>query len=86
MSKSEERQKLLGKLSKGLVYATPLLVAGAFATDAFAESKTLVVAEAEAAAEATEASAEGEAKAEGEAEGEAKAEGEAEGEAKAEAE
>ncbi len=89
--RQEKRQKLLKNLAKGLLYSTPLMVAGlGISQTANAETAAFEQAAGEAEGEAKkEARGEGEAeakmhKAKGEAEGEAK--GEAEGEAKGEAE
>lgn len=94
----DKRQKLLGKLGRGLLYSTPLLVASigigqaVSAENASPSAYEQPAGEAEAKKEAKgegEAKmmkAKGEAEAKGEGEAEAKGEGEAKGEAEGEAE
>jgi len=86
MSKETQKQRLLGKLARGIAYTGPVfaIIVGASAFNVSAaetnlDANYLVVA-------AGEAEAEGKAKGEGEAEGKAKGEGEAEGKAEGEGE
>ncbi len=94
MSRETQKQRLLGKLARGMAYTGPVFAvvmgASAFnvsAADATAEPSYLMLAAGEAEAEG-EAKGKAEGEAEGKAEGEAegKAEGEAEGKAEGEAE
>lgn len=98
MSRETQKQRLLGKLARGMAYTGPVFAvvmgASAFnvsASEVTAEPGYLMLAAGEAEAEGeAQGKAEGEAegKAQGEAEGKAEGEGEgeAEGEAKGEAE
>lgn len=86
MSKETQKQRLLGKLARGIAYTGPVfaIIVGASAFNVSAaetnlDANYLMVA-------AGEAEAEGKAKGEGEAEGKAKGEGEAEGKAEGEGE
>ena len=86
MSREAQKQRLLGKLARGMAYTGPVFAvvmgASAFnvsAAEATAEPGYLMLA-------AGEAEAEGEAKGKAEGEAEGKAEGEAEGKAEGEAE
>jgi hypothetical protein len=96
MSKETQKQRLLGKLARGVAYTGPVFAiivgASAFnvsAAEATLEADYLMVAAGEAEAEGKakgEGEAESKAKGEGEAEGKAKGEGEGEGKAEGEAE
>jgi hypothetical protein len=86
MSKETQKQRLLGKLARGVAYTGPVfaIIVGASAFNVSAaetnlDANYLMVA-------AGEAEAEGKAKGEGEAEAKAKGEGEAEGKAEGEGE
>jgi len=86
MSREAQKQRLLGKLARGMAYTGPVFAvvmgASAFnvsAAEVTAEPGYLMLA-------AGEAEAEGEAKGKAEGEAEGKAEGEAEGKAEGEAE
>lgn len=94
MSKETQKQRLLGKLARGVAYTGPVfaIIVGASAFNVSAAETTLdanylMVAAGEAEAEGkTKGEGEAEAKGEGEAEGKAKGEGEGEGKAEGEAE
>ena len=84
----DDRQKLLGKLSRGLLYSTPFLVAGIGMGSAISAASATPAAYEQAGAEAEARKAAGEAEAKGEAKGEAearKAAGEAEAKGEGEA-
>ena len=86
MSKETQKQRLLGKLARGVAYTGPVfaIIVGASAFNVSAAETTLDANYLMVAA--GEAEAEGKTKGEGEAEGKAKGEGEGEGEAEGEAE
>ncbi|SOB77179.1 hypothetical protein SAMN04488490_2951 [Marinobacter sp. LV10R510-11A] len=86
MSKETQKQRLLGKLARGVAYTGPVfaIIVGASAFNVSAAETTLDANYLMVAA--GEAEAEGKAKGEGEAEGKAKGEGEAEGNAEGEGE
>jgi hypothetical protein len=92
MSKETQKQRLLGKLARGVAYTGPVfaIIVGASAFNVSAAETTLdanylMVASGEAEAEGkTKGEGEAEAKGEGEAEGKAKGEGEGEAEGEAE--
>ena len=86
MSKETQKQRLLGKLARGVAYTGPVfaIIVGASAFNVSAAETTLDANYLMVAA--GEAEAEGKAKGEGEAEGKAKGEGEAEGKAEGEGE
>jgi hypothetical protein len=94
MSRETQKQRLLGKLGRGIAYTGPVfaIIVGASAFNVSAAETTLdtnylMVAAGEAEAEGkAEGEAEGKAKGQGEAEAEGKAKGEGEGEAKGEGE
>ena len=96
MSRETQKQRLLGKLARGMAYTGPVfaVVMGASAFNVSAAEVTaepdylmLAAGEAEAEGEAGKKGyGEGEGEAEGKAEGEAEGEGEGEGEAEGEAE
>jgi hypothetical protein len=96
MSKETQKQRLLGKLARGIAYTGPVfaIMVGASAFNVSAaetnlDANYLMVAAGEAEAEGKakgEGEAESKAKGEGEAEGKAEGEGEGEGEGKAEGE
>jgi hypothetical protein len=96
MSKETQKQRLLGKLARGIAYTGPVfaIIVGASAFNVSAaetnlDANYLMVAAGEAEAEGKaegEGEAEAKAKGEGEAEGKAKGEGEGEGKAKGEGE